>query len=134
VAEQRVAIVRMWFKEYYEYYEHMVQRSSHRTNISLSPEVGGSANMLPKLSGKCKLELEFALFKQQHCPNPSRRSEVDMYLEDALVPLREGESFDVLKWWKRNLENYPVLAKMAHDFLAIPLSSVASESTFSTAD
>jgi hypothetical protein len=39
----------------------------------------------------------------------------------------------VLKWWKRNVENYPVLAKMARDFLAIPLSSVASESTFSTA-
>jgi hypothetical protein len=38
-----------------------------------------------------------------------------------------------LKWWKRNTENYPVLAKMARDFLAIPLSSVASESTFSTA-
>jgi hypothetical protein len=133
VAEERVAIVRMWFKEYYEYYERMVQRSSHRTNISLSPEVGGSANMLPKLSGKRKLELGFALFKQQHRPNRSRRSEVDMYLEDALVPLREGEIFDVLKWWKRNVENYPVLAKMARDFLAIPLSSVASESTFSTA-
>jgi hypothetical protein len=56
-----------------------------------------------------------------------------MYLEDALVPLREGETFDVLKWWKRNIENYPVLAKMARDFLAILLSFVASESTFSTA-
>jgi hypothetical protein len=71
VAEHRVAIVRMWFKEYYEYYERMVQRSSHRTNINLSPEVGGSANMLPKLSGNRKLELGFALFKQQHCPNRS---------------------------------------------------------------
>jgi hypothetical protein len=51
-----------------------------------------------------------------------------------LVPLREGESYSVLKWWKRNTKNYPVLAKMARDFLAIPLSSVASESTFSTSD
>jgi hypothetical protein len=111
----------------------MAQSSSQRSNINSSPEVGGSANMLPALTGKRKLELGFALFKQHHRPNRSRRSEVDIYLEDALVPLREGESFDVLKWWKRNTENYPVLAKMARDFLAIPLSSVASESTFSTA-
>lgn len=50
-----------------------------------------------------------------------------------MVPLREGEEFDVLRWWKRNQDQYPILAKMARDFLAIPLSTVASESTFSTA-
>ncbi|CAM0947760.1 unnamed protein product [Alopecurus aequalis] len=133
VAEQRVADVRNCFKEYYEHYERMVQSSSHRMNINSSPEVGGSASMLPTLTGKRKLELGFALFKQQHRPNRSGRSEVDIYLEDPLVPLREGESFDVLKWWKRNAEQYPILAKMARDFLAIELSSVASESTFSTA-
>lgn len=133
VAEQRIADVRMWFKKYYEYYERMVQNSSSRTSINSSPEVGGSASMLPMLIGKRKLELGFALFKQQHRPRRSRRSEVDIYLEDPLVPLREGEDFDMLKWWERNEENYPALAKLALDFLAIPLSSVAFESTFSTA-
>jgi hypothetical protein len=39
----------------------------------------------------------------------------------------------VLKWWKRNQDQYPILDKMASDFLAIPLYTVASESTFSTA-
>ena len=38
----------------------------------------------------------------------------------------------MLKWWKRNQDQYPTLAKMARDFLAILLSTVASESTFST--
>jgi hypothetical protein len=133
VAEQRVADVRKWFKEYYEYYECIVQSSSQGSNINSSHEVGGSANMPSTLTGKRKLELGFALFKQQYRPNHSRRSEVDIYLEDSLVPLSEGETVDVLTWWKRNTENYPVLAKMARDFLAIPLSSVASESTFSIA-
>ena len=50
-----------------------------------------------------------------------------------MVPLREGEEFDVLRWWKRNQDQYPILAKMARDFLAIPLSTVAFELTFSTA-
>jgi hypothetical protein len=37
----------------------------------------------------------------------------------------EDESFDVLKWWKINRNNYLILAKMTWDFLAIPLSFVA---------
>jgi len=85
------------------------------------------------VSGKRKLGMEFALFKQRNRPHRSRKSEADTYLDDSLVPLRDGEEFDVLKWWKRNQDQYPVLAKMARDFLAIPLSTVASESTFSTA-
>ncbi|CAM0151742.1 unnamed protein product [Urochloa decumbens] len=82
---------------------------------------------------KCELGLEFALFRQRSRPHRSRRLEADTYLDDSLVPSREGEEFDVLRWWRRNQDQYLVLARMAHDFLAIPLSTVASESTFSTA-
>ena len=89
--------------------------------------------MLSSVSGKRKLGLEFALFKQRNRPHRSKRSEADTYIDDSLVPLRDGEEFDVLNWWKRNQDQYPVLAKMAHDFLAIPLSTVAFESTFSNA-
>jgi hypothetical protein len=39
--------------------------------------------------------------------------------------------FDVLGWWKRRAEKFPILSSMARDFLAIPLSTVASESAFS---
>ena len=38
---------------------------------------------------------------------------------------------DVLAFWKSNEFRYPVLARMARDFLTIPISTVASESTFS---
>jgi hypothetical protein len=101
VADEKVADVRMWFREYYEYYECMVQSSADRSNINSSPEVGGSVNMLQTLTGKRKLDLGFALFKKRHRPNRSRRSEVDVYLEDPLATLREAESFDVLRWWKK---------------------------------
>ena len=40
--------------------------------------------------------------------------------------------FDILSWWKNNQGKYPILAKIARDFLAIPVSTVASESAFST--
>ena len=38
---------------------------------------------------------------------------------------------DVLYWWKVNTK-YPTLQKIAKDIIAIPVSSVASESAFST--
>ena len=45
----------------------------------------------------------------------------------------EDEEFDVLEWRKRKSDLFPILAKMARDFLAVPVSTVASESAFSAA-
>ncbi|CAN6307357.1 unnamed protein product [Urochloa humidicola] len=41
------------------------------------------------------------------------------------------EGFDVLDWWKTRAEKFPILSVMVRDFLAIPLSTVSSESAFS---
>ncbi|KAG8366458.1 hypothetical protein BUALT_Bualt17G0082100 [Buddleja alternifolia] len=46
--------------------------------------------------------------------------------------LLNGNSFDVLSWWKVNGLKYPTLQAMERDILAIPISTVASESAFST--
>ena len=43
----------------------------------------------------------------------------------------DAPNFEVLLWWKANQAKFPVLAKMARDILAIPISSVASESVSS---
>lgn len=43
-----------------------------------------------------------------------------------------NEEFDILGWWKANGAQYPILQMIARDFLAIPISTVASESSFST--
>ncbi|XP_042988648.1 uncharacterized protein LOC122316179 [Carya illinoinensis] len=59
------------------------------------------------------------------------RSEVDRYLAEKCED--EGDNFDLLNWWKVNSVRYRVLSKVARDVLVIPVSTVASESTFSTA-
>lgn len=42
-----------------------------------------------------------------------------------------GDNFDILGWWKKSATNYPILSAMVRDFLAIPLSTMSSESAFS---
>jgi hypothetical protein len=61
----------------------------------------------------------------------SSKSELLLYLDEANVPV-EDENFNLLNYWKVNTHRFPVLAIMAKRFLAVPASSVSSESTFST--
>ncbi|XP_051126815.1 zinc finger BED domain-containing protein RICESLEEPER 1-like [Andrographis paniculata] len=63
---------------------------------------------------------------------PVSKSELDAYLEDSVyIPDGNMSSFCALEWWRNNSMKYKVLSKMAADVLAIPISTVASESTFS---
>ena len=46
---------------------------------------------------------------------------------------RRGDvKFEILEWWKVNSNRYRVLSKLARDVLAVPISTVTSESAFST--
>ena len=46
-------------------------------------------------------------------------------------PTGKGAEFNILSWWKTHQGAFPVLSRLAHDVLAIQVSTVASESTFS---
>ncbi|WVZ53546.1 hypothetical protein U9M48_004472 [Paspalum notatum var. saurae] len=58
-------------------------------------------------------------------------SELDKYLQEDLFPC-DDDDFDILHWWKMHTTKYPTVPCMAHDVLAVPASTVASESAFST--
>ncbi|XP_038974730.1 zinc finger BED domain-containing protein RICESLEEPER 2-like [Phoenix dactylifera] len=60
------------------------------------------------------------------------KSELETYLEEKVHPL-EDQNFDILQYWKFNESKYPILSRMVRDILTIPISTVASESAFSTA-
>ncbi|KAK2642296.1 hypothetical protein Ddye_024059 [Dipteronia dyeriana] len=60
----------------------------------------------------------------------NEKSELDCYLEEKTLPGSYG--FDILGWWKLNGIKYPIMSEIARDILAIPISTVASESSFST--
>jgi hypothetical protein len=58
----------------------------------------------------------------------SGRSQLELYLDETKVS-RNAE-FDILSFWKGNEFRYPEVAAMARDILSIPISTVASKSTF----
>lgn len=62
-------------------------------------------------------------------PNLSK-NEVELYLTEPLE--KKSSNIDILNWWKVNSTKYPTLGRMARDILAMPISTVASESAFST--
>ncbi|KAG7595055.1 Ribonuclease H-like superfamily [Arabidopsis thaliana x Arabidopsis arenosa] len=62
------------------------------------------------------------------------KDELDIYLKDEVETPKAfaGTEWDVLSWWRLNRHKYPVLSEIAKDVLAMQVSSVASESAFST--
>uniref|UniRef100_A0A8I7B906 HAT C-terminal dimerisation domain-containing protein n=1 Tax=Hordeum vulgare subsp. vulgare TaxID=112509 RepID=A0A8I7B906_HORVV len=58
------------------------------------------------------------------------KSELRNYLEDEVAAA--DTCLDILDWWKINALRYPIMAKISKRFLAMPATSVSSESTFST--
>jgi hypothetical protein len=60
------------------------------------------------------------------------KNELDRYLEEETLPNYENDNFDILSWWKLEGTRYPTLRLVARDILAIPITTVASESAFST--
>ena len=59
-------------------------------------------------------------------------NEIDKYLAENWESRRGDVKFEILGWWKANSDRYQVLSKLARDVLAVPVSTVASESAFST--
>lgn len=63
---------------------------------------------------------------------PPLKSELSAYLDEGIYnPNSNTDSFSALEWWRNNNMKYKILSKMTLDILAIPISTVTSESTFS---
>ena len=59
------------------------------------------------------------------------KNDIDKYLtEEPVNPMTS--SLDILLWWKNNSSMYKTLSLIAKDILSVPVSTVASESAFST--
>ncbi|CAH9123122.1 unnamed protein product [Cuscuta epithymum] len=103
------------------------------------PSVGGSVTtfvveVMKTSSSMTQVERKLAEKEQQRRAKKagSINNDVDRYLLDSIEG-DENSDFDILNWWRVNgVCKYPLLAYIARDILAIPVSTIASESCFST--
>jgi len=89
-------------------------------------ESQNSASLRTDQSDEC--DDDFSLAKKKRKKKTNVRSEFEYYLEDPALP--DCKDFDILNFWRSDLK-YPTLRKIAKDILAIPATTVASESAFS---
>lgn len=61
--------------------------------------------------------------------NVSIKNEVERYLKIDQVSTK----INPFNWWKDNQEEFPILASLAREYLAIPATSTPSEHLFSSA-
>ena len=58
-------------------------------------------------------------------------SELATYLDSDTVSQLDDD-FDLMQWWHEHKLTYPVLSILAKDIFTVPVSTISSESTFST--
>ncbi|EOX99920.1 Uncharacterized protein TCM_008928 [Theobroma cacao] len=107
------------------------------TSMDQGTNGGCSDNIASTLFGKDTERTKKRLDRFKKHRLNTRSKELKTKLEKYLSKLVDDEGFnddefDVLMWWKLNQFRFPVLAAIARDVLAVPVSTVALESAFST--
>jgi hypothetical protein len=62
----------------------------------------------------------------------SSLSELSSYL-DSDTETKFGPDFNILSWWQRHNQTYPILSILDRDIMTVLVSTISSESTFSLA-
>lgn len=117
----------------FEDYLEMHDASIKEVTSQKSGSSGGSVNSRPIEETPTSGWQAFGEFlKEVEVERPSK-SELKIYLEESVLKLKQDEipKFNLLNWWHTHKLKFPVLSLMASDILAVPVSTVASESTFS---
>ncbi|CAN6920809.1 unnamed protein product [Brassica oleracea] len=71
----------------------------------------------------------YAFFSQKAVG--SGKSTLDIYLDEPLLDMAAYKKLNVLHYWRDNSARFKELAVMAREVLSIPITTVASESSFS---
>ncbi|XP_072147978.1 zinc finger BED domain-containing protein RICESLEEPER 1-like [Setaria viridis] len=98
-------------------------RGSNQAPIHISVDEEDEENPWDMLASQFEQHME----EIESEPNDS---ELTSYLAEKRE--KRAKEFDILEYWKMSSNKYPVLSLLAKDVLAIPASTVPSESAFST--
>ncbi|KNA11902.1 hypothetical protein SOVF_130440 [Spinacia oleracea] len=100
------------------------------SNDVLREEVSGNDDT-HSLTSQKKIEFLKCKYRKHKCEKDGEsKIELDKYLDEDTE--EDSADFDISGWWKVNSGRFPTMGRMARDVLAVPMSTVASESAFST--
>ncbi|KAK9194345.1 hypothetical protein WN944_005050 [Citrus x changshan-huyou] len=129
----KMDIVQLWYKEIYASAAHThLEKINGEFNRVYNEYAKGSGK---SRSGDASSSMSFKLLDAMGRPCTlshgvfddgiaSPKSELDCYLNEPKFP--RVEEFDILAWWRVNTPKFPTLARMARDFLAMPISPSAA--------
>lgn len=60
------------------------------------------------------------------------KNDLDIYLQEEALDVEKEDDFNILKWWEVRQCRLSILSLLARDILSTPISTVPSESVFST--
>lgn len=130
------AALKAMYMEYVEAYKtsNVVSSSNTRAGSECGSSKSGSKPPTSRFgkgikSGTAKYDQHIRTIDSSSSSNES--SELDIYLEEGVYIGEPGVYFDALAWWKEKSLKFRILSKMNADILAIPITTVASESAFS---
>jgi len=123
------AITKCLHELFEEYRNNNSSSSEVQSQPSDSPPSKQGGESARKLRTRIAKKMKLASGTAGTCSRGSR-TELDRYLAEECE--EDTKKFDILAWWKGQSTRFPILSTMARDVLAIPISTVASESAFST--
>jgi hypothetical protein len=128
VGQKVWAAIIKFLQELFEEYMNNMLPSDVQPQPSDSPQPKEDGEGARKL--KAKLTKKIRLNNGTSSRTRISRTELDRYLAEECE--EDTKKFDILAWWKTQSSRFPILSTLARDVLAIPISTVASESAFST--
>ncbi|KAK2417485.1 zinc finger BED domain-containing protein DAYSLEEPER [Trifolium repens] len=118
--------------EYVSYFANesvSLSQSSYESSTLSKPSGVGNKTKKSKIAMDLQ---DFKTWSSNERSTPGK-TELELYFEDTPMQLEEenSEDFEVLLYWKLHEKKFPTLSIMARDILSIPITTVASESSFS---
>ena len=110
-----------WYCELYGPKEATYQEGQSSNAVNCGPQEEKSAHKARTTAFKSHLKEKDSI---------EAKNEFERYLAEPCIDA--DDSFSVLEWWKVNSSRFPIFSMLARDVLAVPVSTVASESAFST--
>ncbi|XP_042457659.1 zinc finger BED domain-containing protein RICESLEEPER 1-like [Zingiber officinale] len=129
--QKKMELVKTKLYKLFDQYSNTSKTSSSQCQPQCSSTTNTHQQSVGGVKGKNKRIFDEIMAYESQTITSAGKSQLDLYLEEPKLEFAYYQDLNVLEHWKNQNHRYPTLALMACDVLAIPITTVASESAFS---